>query len=380
MQNIQKYIVALLGVALLGFIVWYFSAIVAYILIAFVLSFMGRPLVEALDFRIGKFQVPRALAAGLALGIMWTILVLFFYYIIPLVINEFSVLREIDYDLVSEKLKEPISSLNAMLSAFYDEQIDVVALLIERLKALFTTKNTMEIFNSLTGTVSSLVMALFSITFMTFFFLKDSGLFMKGLLVFVPMKYEDNVTEAFASIKKLLVRYFSGVLLEVIIIFTLLLIGLSLVGIAFRTALVIALIASFLNIIPYIGPLAGAVLGLIIVLLNHIDLPMTEELLPLLGFTALTFGIVQLLDNILLQPLIYSSSVFAHPLEIFLLILIAGSLAGPIGMILAVPAYTILRVVGYEFFAQYEVVKRLTKGISYDKREGKSTPKSDATV
>lgn len=381
MRNFQKYFAAFLGLAFLIFVVWYFSAIVAYILIAVVLSFVGRPLVESLvSLRIGRFKVPNSLAAAITLAIMWTIFVLFFYYLTPLVISEFGALRDIDYQQVSIKLEEPISRLNNMISSFYGEEMDVVALLTEKLKGLFNTKNTMDIFNSLTGTVTSLFVAFFSITFMSFFFLKDSGLFMKGLTVFTPAKYENNVNDAFGSIKKLLVRYFLGVFLEVIIIFVSLTIGLSIVGIPVSTALVIALLAAFLNIIPYIGPLTGAILGVLIVLLNNINLPMFQELLPLVGFTALVFAIIQLLDNLVLQPLIYSSSVFAHPLEIFLLILIAGSLAGPIGMILAVPAYTILRVVGYEFFAQYEIVKRLTKSIPHERNEGKGTTEGDATL
>lgn len=381
MRSFQKYFAAFVGLAFLVFAVWYFSAIVAYILIAVVLSFIGRPLVDKLvSLKIGKFKVPHALAAAVTLLLIWTLFILFFYYLTPLVVSEFGALRDINYQDVAAKLKEPIERLNAMISSVYGEGMDIVALLTEKLKGLFNTENTMDIFNSLTGTISNIFIALFSITFMAFFFLKDSGLFMKGVLVFTPSKHGENVKDAFGSIKKLLVRYFLGVFLEVIIIFILLTIGLSIVGIPLSTALVIALLAGFLNVIPYIGPLTGAVLGVLIVLLNNINMPMYEELLPLLGVTALIFAIVQLMDNLILQPLIYSSSVFAHPLEIFLLILVAGSLAGPIGMILAVPAYTILRVVGYEFFAQYEVVKRLTKGISHERHEGKSTPEGNAAL
>ncbi len=379
MQDIKKYIFAFLGLVLLGVTVWYFSNIVAYILISVVLSFIGRPLVEALDVKIGRVRIPRALAAGVTLLVMWTVFILFFYYLTPLVVNEFGTLREIDYAKVAAKMEAPIERLNAMLTSFYNEPIDVVKLLGEKLSSLFTSQNTVGVLNSLTGRLSSLFVALFSITFMTFFFLKDSGLFMKGVLVFTPEKHNQNVNDAFVSIKKLLVRYFLGVFLEVITIFVLLSLGLSIIGIPFHMALVVALLAATLNIIPYIGPLVGVVMGVLIVLLNHIGLPMSE-LLPLLGFTAMIFAIVQLIDNILLQPFIYSSSVFAHPLEIFLLILVAGSLAGPVGMILAVPAYTILRVVGYEFFAQYEVVKRLTKGISNERKDEKGAAKSDEAV
>lgn len=381
MSNIQKYFAAFLGLAFLVFTVWYFSAIVAYILIALVLSFMGRPLIEVLgNIRVGHFKMSRSLAAAITLFIMWGLFILFFYYLTPLVISEFGALRDINYDQLTLTFEEPIRRLNTLLSSFYGENIDIIALVTDKFRNLFTSEKTIDVFNSFTSTITNLFVALFSITFMAFFFLKDSGLFMKGVSVFTPNKYGENVNDAFISIKNLLVRYFSGVFIEVVIIFILVTIGLLIVGIPTSTALVIALLAACLNVIPYIGPLTGAILGVLIVLLNNIDLMMTEELLPLLGFTVLVFAIVQLVDNLVLQPFIYSSSVFAHPLEIFLLILVAGSLAGPIGMILAVPAYTILRVVGYEFFAQYEIVSRLTKGISHERKEGKGTPKSHASM
>ena len=85
--------------------------------------------------------------------------------------------------------------------------------------------------------------------------------------------------------------------------------------------------------------------------------------LPLLGFMIIVFGSVQIIDNILFQPLIYSSSVKAHPLEIFLVILAAASLAGILGMILAIPVYTILRVIAKEFFDNMKIVKKLTENL-----------------
>lgn len=368
MNNIQKYIAAFLGLAILIFSVWYFSAIVAYILISVVISFVGRPMVERLtSLKIGRFQISKALAATITLLLIWCVFVSFFYVLTPLVVREFDALRNIDYTMIEKTFQVPVDKLNALLSRLYEEPVNIINLIEENLKKLFKEDVAMGIFNSVVGTISNLLIALFSITFMTFFFLKDSNLFIKGVQVFTPNKHTKQVGATFDSIKRLLVRYFSGILLEVSIIFTLITLGLWIVGIKISTALVIALIASSLNVIPYIGPLVGTVLGVFVAVLNNIHLAQDGELLAFTLFTLLVFLIVQLLDNLVLQPMIYSSSVYAHPLEIFLVIMVAGSLAGPIGMILAVPAYTIFRVIGYEFFAQYELVKRLTKGISNDR-------------
>lgn len=368
MNNIQRLFLAFIGILVSGFIIWYFSNIVTYILLAVVISFIGRPLVEQLiKIKIGKFRIPHAVAATFALVCMWFLFILFFYNLTPLIISEFSALREIDYIEVAHKLETPINETNRLLSSFWGEPIDVVEILSVEMKKFLSTANTMVFFSSVTGTISGLLVALFSITFMSFFFLKDSGLFIKGVLIFTPSKYQNNITEAFHSIKKLLVRYFLGLFIEVFIVFSLISVGLWIIGLEFNTALVIGIIAGLLNIIPYIGPVIGTLLGITIAILTNINLPFYTELLPLAGLTFVIFGAVQLIDNIILQPFIYSSSVFAHPLEIFLLILIAGSLAGPIGMILAVPSYTILRVVAYEFFAQYEIINRLTKSISHER-------------
>jgi predicted PurR-regulated permease PerM len=86
-------------------------------------------------------------------------------------------------------------------------------------------------------------------------------------------------------------------------------------------------------------------------------------MLPLLGLMLVVFISVQVIDNILFQPLIYASSVLAHPLEIFIVLLIAGSVAGILGMFLAIPAYTVIRVIAKEFFNNFKLVKRLTENI-----------------
>jgi predicted PurR-regulated permease PerM len=140
-------------------------------------------------------------------------------------------------------------------------------------------------------------------------------------------------------------------------------IGLSIVGIEFQHAVVIGLFCGMFNIIPYLGPWMGAAVGLLIGAALNMGTDFMNHTLPLLGWMLLVFGTVQILDNILFQPIIYSSSVKAHPLEIFLVILAAGSLAGILGMILAIPVYTILRVIAKEFFDNMKIIKKLTENL-----------------
>ena len=107
----------------------------------------------------------------------------------------------------------------------------------------------------------------------------------------------------------------------------------------------------------------GATVGILIGIAINIHADFMGHTLPVLGFMLLVFVVVQVIDNILFQPLIYSSSVKAHPIEIFLVIMIAGSLAGILGMILAIPAYTIVRVIAKEFLENLKIVRKLTENL-----------------
>lgn len=118
-----------------------------------------------------------------------------------------------------------------------------------------------------------------------------------------------------------------------------------------------------MNVIPYLGPLIGATIGIIIGIISSLSLGAYTSILPLSLTIAAVFSVSNLIDNMVLQPLIYSTSVKAHPIEIFLVIIIAGSLFGITGMILAVPAYTVLRVIAREFFSEFRLVKKLTENM-----------------
>lgn len=165
------------------------------------------------------------------------------------------------------------------------------------------------------------------------------------------------------SIKKLLMRYFIGIGFQIILIMTLITIGLTIVGIDFQRAIVIGLFAGLINVVPYIGPIIGALFGIVIGIASNLNIDFYSEMLPMIGYMGIVFISVQIIDNILFQPIIFSNSVKAHPLEIFLVIMMAASLAGVAGMVLAIPAYTILRVIAKEFFNNFRVVKKITEKI-----------------
>ncbi len=362
-----KYILIVLGAAILLYILWYLRAIIFYILVSFVLSLTGRPVVDLLDrVRYGKFRVPRAVSALTGVVVLWGVLLLFFRFFIPVISFQAHELAAVNTDLVINNLYEPLQRIEAFiltleLDVFRD--MTIAEFVSQKLNSVLNIDFFAKIFSSLATLLGNIFIAAFAITFMTFFFLKDDRLFLEGLLMFVPTKHERSFRHVMSSIRYLLMRYFIGIILQIICIIILITIGMLIVGIRFNNAVVIGLLVGVFNIIPYIGPVIGATLGIFIGVVTHIEMPFYGEMLPMLLYMLIVFICVQLIDNIIFQPLIYGSSVHAHPVEIFLVLMIAGSTAGIVGMFLAIPAYTVIRVFAKEFFNNFKLVKRLTAKI-----------------
>lgn len=156
----------------------------------------------------------------------------------------------------------------------------------------------------------------------------------------------------------LLASYLIGLLLQVFLLFCLASMGLSILGIKY--ALTIAIFAAIANIIPYAGPIIGAVFGLIVGM-STIGFQGTGQEVFVLSVKIISvFALVQVTDNLVLQPLIFSKSVKAHPLEIFIAIFAGATLGGILGMVVAIPVYIILRTVMSEVYSgykQYQVFK-----------------------
>lgn len=369
MNKVGRYIIIGIIAAVIIFVLWYFKNIVAYILISAVLALVGRPVVDFLaKLHIKKIGIPRGICALITLILIWFLVITFFRIFIPLIANQANELSQINVNDIVIDLEKPLERLQELYEKYSlntgREELSLEARVQEYLVSLFSFSLISNLFGSVAGLLGNIFVAAFSISFITFFFLKESKMFSNAIITLVPTKYEEGVAHAMESTRKLLMRYFLGIALQVTGIITLVTIGMTIVGIGFRQGLVIGLVAGVMNIIPYLGPLMGSTIGIILGAATHLDLPFLTELLPLIGYMILVFIVAQITDNVLFQPLIYSSSVDAHPMEIFLVIMIAGSLAGITGMVLAIPSYTVLRVFGKEFFNHLKVVKKLTKKIS----------------
>ncbi len=367
MNNLAKYIIVISILAIVVFTLWYFMSIIAYILFAAVLSLIGHPIVELLGkIRIKNMKIPSAISAAITLLLLWSIFIGFFIFFVPIVAGEAKQLSSIHPESIMVNLEEPLNAIDRWVSKFNISATDSMSTqeyATQQIIRLLNISDVSNIFGTIAGILGNIFVAFFAISFITFFFLKDEKLFVNGILLLVPEKHENTVKYALLSIKKLLMRYFIGMSLDISIVITLVTTGLLIVGLKFEHALIIALFVGLVNIIPYVGPIMGMTFGILFGTLTHIEMDFYTEILPMLGYMMLVFVSVQIIDASFLQPTIYSNSIKAHPLEIFLLIIIAGSIAGIPGMILAIPGYTIFRVIAKEFFNEFKVIKKLTKNI-----------------
>jgi len=190
-------------------------------------------------------------------------------------------------------------------------------------------------------------MGIFVVLFLSFFFLQDDQMLKNSILTILPDKYADDTKRVLSESRFLLTRYLLGIVLELVSMITLITIGLSIFGI--RNAMIIGFLGGLMNIIPYLGPIIGATIGLILGIISVLSYGEYDQIVSTLVIILLTFSASNLIDNFFLQPMIYSKSVKAHPIEVFLVIILAGKLAGIGGMILAIPVYTVVRLIVRQF-------------------------------
>jgi len=417
MKTWQKYTIYILPFLLVGALLYYFSDIVTYIVLAWVVSMIGAPLHRQLD----KVMSP-GLAAGLTLlgfGLFLFILIRLF---VPPLLDQAKNLAGLDYHKIMDGLEEPIDDAQNWLKAkglmtpeiqselvqskSQDNQLKTT---VVRLDSLLKSQgdtlsntgidliininnnenaenqsppkkdhnmfsnfkdNIFDKFNpaqipkllgSFFGFFSNILITLLSVFFIAFFFLKEKGLFTRMASTLVPNGQEGKISHAIDDSSKMLIRYFLGLITQAFVITLITSLVLKMIGI--NNALLMAFCFAIFNLIPFIGPVLGNLFGALIVISSNLDAGFYDIMLPMIIKSFIVFAIMQLVDNFFLQPTIFGKSVKAHPLEIFLVVLMGAKLGGVLGMVIAIPAYTVLRVVAKVFFSEFDVVKKLTASI-----------------
>jgi len=366
MNKTVSYIITAIAILLLGLMIWYFSNIIVYIIISLVLALMGRPIFDLLKkIHIRKFVLPAGISAALTLFILLAVILSFFGLFIPLIVSKVHTLSTIDPQKLVTAFSGPISALERVINKFNIQPVNQFSFeeFIQQVLAKVNIPKLASIFGTIAGWLGNFSVAIFSVIFITFFFLKDEQLFARAFLSLIPDVHITATEKAMVSTQKLLSRYFIGVLIEVTAVILLSTCGLMIIGFQLKDALIVGFLTGIFNIIPYLGPILGTCLGLFTGLVVHLAGTAEANLVVLAVLIVGVFVIVQLIDNMVIQPYVYSNSVNAHPLEIFIVFLMAGSIGGIAGMILAIPAYTVLRVFAKEFLNNFKIVRSLTKNL-----------------
>lgn len=359
-NGILRAIAVLTGIVLLLYFLYLIQTVLVYLLIAAVVALIGRPVVQFLKHRL-KF--PDTLAVIVVILFILGLLVGLISLFIPVLVEQGKNLSILDVEGLQKNLRLIEIEINKFLgrtNITVDDMLNTQEFkkdFIQGIEMSFIPK----ILNSLVSVLSSFSLGLLSVLFISFFFLKDSKLIQNSLLTLVPDSKESGLLHSINKIKNLLSRYFLGLTAQILVLFVIYTITLYLVGV--QNALVIAFLCALFNIIPWIGPVIALVLMILLTITNHLGSDFNTVILPDIGWVIIAFGISQLIDNFISQPVIFANAIKLHPLEIFLVILISGMLFGVVGMIIAIPGYTVLKVILKEFLSENKIVKKLTQNI-----------------
>ena len=354
------------GLIIIVLMAWYFSDILLYIIIAAVLSILGRPMTRFLMLRkIGRFRINSTVAAITTLLVIVLIVTGFLMTIVPLINNQALMISEIDTLEVSEYFAVFLTNVHDLLVAYniIPKDQSLHAYIEQQLVGLVQMINITGFFGSLINTTGSILMGIFIVLFLSFFFLQDNQMLKNAILAVLPDKYATDLKRVLSESRVLLTRYLLGIVLELVSMITLITLGLSIFGI--RNAIIIGFLGGLMNVIPYLGPIIGATIGIILGIISVLSFGDYDQIMSTSVIILLTFSVSNLIDNFFLQPMIYSKSVKAHPIEVFLVIIMAGKLAGIGGMILAIPVYTVVRLIVRQFITHthrlpYDVVNTET--------------------
>ncbi len=355
-NSLFKSIFYLISLILIGYIIYELKIIAGYVIIASILTLLARPVVKLLT---SKLKFGSTLASIVAISFILIVISGVISLLIPLVLEQGKNLSLLNVNAFQDKINTLYIEFNDYLNKF---NIDLSQSLID-IEGL--TKNSVEaipvLLNSVGSILGSITLGILSVIFITFFLLKDGEYFEKLFTQLFPTKMKKRIEKSLIEIKVLLSRYFLGLLFQITILFTIYTIILLIFGV--KDAVVIAFLCALLNLIPYIGPLIGIILMSFLTMTSYLGQDFSSVIIPKTIYVIIGYVFAQLIDNFLSQPYIFSNSIKSHPLEIFLVILSGGILFGIVGMILAIPLYTVIKVFLKVFFSNNALVKKLTKNI-----------------
>ena len=367
-DRLAKYILAAAGLAAAATLCWYFRSILAYILIAVVVSLIAKPLMGLLQkITIKGKKAPDWLLAAFSIIVVLGVLLSIITSVIPIVSGMIKDVSVVNIESAARGIAGPLAEFNEFLRNSFPQlgsDFRIEVFILKELQNIFNVSMFSSVIGSAATFLTKMAVGIFSVVFIGFFFIKDDGLFTKIVCAIVPDKHEKTTEKAIADIGNLLSRYFIGIMVEIAGVALINFLGLLFVArLGFNAAISIAALTGILNVIPYVGPLLGitlgTTLGLILKYTSVVPIGLDVNFWVFAVILIAIMYFTQLIDNFVYQPLIYSTSIKSTPLEIFIVLLVVGHIGGPLAMIIAIPCYTVVRVIAFRFFGHIKAIKRL---------------------
>lgn len=370
-DKLARYIMYTAVAVVILAICWFFRDVIIYMLAAGLVSLIGRPIMTFLNrIRIKGKGLPSWIYAILTLIIIIGLFLAVVATIIPIIAGIAKDISMVNVEHSAASISIPLKEINDFLITRFPslgEDFRIETAILNEVKNLNVVNASLlsSIINSIASFVSSFGVGIFSVMFIAFFFLKDEKLFANIIGALVPDKHEANAREAYRDIEHLLSRYFIGLIIEIFGIAIIDFFGLLLiVRLGFNASIGIAFICGVLNIIPYVGPFIGGVIGAVLAVIMKYCCAMPVGLdvnfWIFIVIIVAIFWFAQIIDGLIFQPVIYSNSIKANALEIFIVLLMAGYIGGILGMLVAIPSYTVLRVIAARFFQNVKFIRKLT--------------------
>lgn len=314
------------------------------VFIAALLSIIAYPIAKKVSqISIFKKNLGNGVGAAVATLAVITVIIAIFSILIPLIYYETSKISQIDFTTLSANLKSSAHNIdNRLVKYGLAPTSEMIGSMIgSESGSLIDFSKISGLFEGVLNYTGSFVFHIFTILFTTFFLIKDRTQIMNSIIGQIPFKHRVRLREIFHKIENLLSRYFVGLLIEITCMMVLLSLGLWAFGI--EGGVFLGCMGGLLNTIPYLGPFIGAIIAIVVNATNCVSTQSYDLLLIQSVIIGAVFIGANLIDNVVFQPIIYAKSVKSNPLEIFIVLILAGSIGGILGMVLGIPTYTIIK-------------------------------------
>lgn len=319
--------VALGLAAVILWLLWFFSALVIYLIVGLVLAYLLSPLVDRVQgIGIGRVGAIIIMFLSVLAG-----LVLLMTFFLPFIVRQVSGLSQ----LISLELIVQVAETIERYSGGILRAEAVVEAARRALGTLFQDEQMSRTMDALVDLFTDVFYAVLVIPFVTFFVLKDGNKIRHNLLWLVPNRYFEITIALIEKIELNVGRYFRALLLQCTSVAVTATVLLSVVGLDY--AIAVGIFTGLANTIPYLGPAMGFVAGTIVSIAQTGDTTLVLGVLVAMMMT-------QIADNVFFQPLIFARAARTHPLVILFIVLIGAQVAGIVGMLVAIPVSATLRV------------------------------------